>query len=149
MLKKIDSPDTVLAVEVVGKLEAGDYRTVLEPALRAMIETHGEIRCVFVFGDEYTGLTLGGSLEDSKLSLTELVHGDLSKWKRCAVVTSPRVDASRHLAVPLHDAGQGRVLRGFPGARGRRLGCGLALHVPHVRSRAIRRAVPAAALDTC
>ena len=88
MLKKIDSPDTVLAVEVVGKLEADDYRTVLVPALNAMLEAHGEIRCVFVFGEEYTGLTVGGTLEDSKLYFSELFHRALSKWKRCAVVTS-------------------------------------------------------------
>ena len=87
MLEKIDSPDTVLAVEVVGKLEKEDYQTVLVPGLRALLDGPGEIRCVFVFGDKYTGLTVGGVVEDSKLSLSELVHRDLSKWKRCAVVT--------------------------------------------------------------
>jgi SpoIIAA-like len=88
MLKKIDSPDTVLAVEVVGKLEKEDYQTVLVPGLRALLDGPGEIRCVFVFADEYTGLTVGGTVEDSKLYLAELVHRELSKWRRCAVVTS-------------------------------------------------------------
>jgi SpoIIAA-like len=88
MLKKIDGPGTVLAVEVVGKLEKEDYRTVLVPGLRALLDGPGEIRCVFVFADEYTGLTVGGTVEDSKLYLAELVHGDLAKWRRCAVVTS-------------------------------------------------------------
>ena len=88
MLKKLGSPDTVLAVEVVGKLEKDDYRTVLVPGLNGLLERHGAIRCVFVFGDEYTGLTVGGSIEDSKLYLAELVHHALSKWKRCAVVTT-------------------------------------------------------------
>jgi hypothetical protein len=87
VLRKIDSPDGVLAVEVIGKLEANDYRDVIVPALHAMIEARDAIRCVFVFGDEYTGLTIGGDLQDSKLFFDELVHGDLSKWKRCAVVT--------------------------------------------------------------
>ena len=87
MLEKIDSPDTVLAVEVVGKLEKEDYQTVLVPEIRALLDGPGEIRCVFVFGDKYTGLTVGGVVEDSKLSFSELVHRDLSKWKRCAVVT--------------------------------------------------------------
>ncbi len=40
-----------------------------------------------MFGDAFTGLTAGGTVEDTKLSLGELVHRDLSKWKRCAVVT--------------------------------------------------------------
>jgi hypothetical protein len=88
MLKKIDSPDSVLAVEVVGKLEKDDYRTVVVPGLDELLDRHGEIRCVFVFGDEYTGLTVGGTVEDSKLYFSELVHRDLSKWERCAVVTS-------------------------------------------------------------
>jgi SpoIIAA-like len=88
VLRKIDSADGVLAIEVVGKLEAGDYRDVIVPALRSMIEAHDAIRCVFVFGDEYTGLTVGGDVQDAKLFFDELVHGQLSKWKRCAVVTS-------------------------------------------------------------
>jgi hypothetical protein len=87
MLKTLDSPDNVLAVEVVGKLEKEDYETVLLPALRQMIDGPGEIRCVFVFGDDYKGLTLGGTMEDAKLYVGELIHHDLSKWKRCAVVT--------------------------------------------------------------
>ena len=86
-MQKLGSPDTVLAVEVVGKLEKDDYRTVLVPGLNGLIDRHGAIRCVFVFGDEYTGLTAGGAIEDSKLYLSELVHRDLSKWRRCAVVT--------------------------------------------------------------
>src|ERR1700722_9128444 len=62
VLRKIDSPDGVLAIEGVGKLEAGDYGDVIVPALRSMIEARDAIRCVFVFGDEYTGLTLGGDV---------------------------------------------------------------------------------------
>jgi hypothetical protein len=88
MLRKIDSPDTVLAVEVVGRLQKDDYTNVLDPGLQALLNAHGAIRCVFVFGDEYTGLTVGGTIEDSKLYLGELVHRDLSKWRRCGVVTS-------------------------------------------------------------
>jgi hypothetical protein len=41
-----------------------------------------------VFGDEYAGLTAGGTVEDSKLYFSELVQRDFSKWKRCAVVTT-------------------------------------------------------------
>ena len=111
MLKKIDSPDTVLAVEVVGKLEKEDYQSVLVPGLRALLDGPGEIRCVFVFGDKYTGLTVGGTVEDSKLYLSELVHRDLSKWKPMRRRDEPRLAAPRHLRVPLHDAGRGRVLR--------------------------------------
>ena len=88
MLKKLDSPETVLEVEVVGKLENEDYKTVLVPGIRALLDGPGEIRCVFVFGEEYTGLTAGGTIADSKFYFGELVHRDLSKWRRCAVVTN-------------------------------------------------------------
>jgi hypothetical protein len=40
MLKKLGSPDTVLAVEVVGKLEKDDY--VLVPGLQARSSTRTE-----------------------------------------------------------------------------------------------------------
>ena len=150
MLKKIDSPDTVLAVEVVGKLTKEDYETVLVPRLRGLLDGPGEIRCVFVFGDEYTGLTVGGTVEDSKLYFSELVHRDLSKWKRCAIVTDLRLAAPRHLRVPLHDAGRCRVLRAVARAGGRRVGRGVTSRrgTTHPAGTA-RSGEPAAALDTC
>ena len=87
MLEKLESPANVCAVEVVGKLEKRDYDTVLLPALQQQIEGAGEIRIVFVFGARYEGLTIGGNLADAKLYVSELFHHELSKWKRCAVVT--------------------------------------------------------------
>jgi hypothetical protein len=94
MLKKLDSPDAVVALEVVGKLEMKDYDDVLVPALTDMIARTGEIRLVFVFGDEYESLTTGGTWADAKLYVGELVHRDLSKWRRSAIVT--RLDWLRH-----------------------------------------------------
>ncbi len=87
MLQRLESPANVCAVEVVGKLEKADYDTVLLPALRQQIDGTGEIRIVFVFGDRYEGLTIGGNLADAKLYVSELFHHELSKWTRCAVVT--------------------------------------------------------------
>ena len=52
-----------------------------------MIDGPGEIRLVFVFADEFEGLTLGATAADAELFVGELVHRELSKWKRCAVVT--------------------------------------------------------------
>ena len=87
MLEKLESPDSVFAVEVVGKLEKSDYETMLRPAIDAQIKDAGEIRSVWVFGEKYQGLTAGAVSSDAKLYLGELFHRDLSKWKRCAVVT--------------------------------------------------------------
>ncbi len=88
MLQVIDSPDNVLAVEAVGKLERKDYETVLVPGITRLLDGPGEIRVVFVFADEFEGLTAGATASDAQLFVDELVHRTLSKWKRCAVVTN-------------------------------------------------------------
>ena len=88
MLQKLDSPANVCAVEVVGKLEKADYDTVLLPALRAQIDGPGEIRIVFVFGERYEGLTIGGNLADTKLYVGELFHHELSNGS--VVPSSPK-----------------------------------------------------------
>ena len=61
MLQKLDSPDTVLALEAVGTLGQEDYETVLVPGITQQIERFGEIRVVFVFADAFEGLTLGAT----------------------------------------------------------------------------------------
>ncbi len=95
MLRRIDSPVTVLALEAVGKLGKEDYDTVLRPGIEALLQEWGEIRCVLVFGDEYEGVTVGGTAADAQLYVGEIVHGELSKWKRCAIVSGQ--DWLRHV----------------------------------------------------
>jgi len=87
MLRKLDSPANVCAIEVVGKLEKADDDTVLLPTPREQIDGPGEIRIVFVFGERYEGLTIGGNLADATLYVSEFFHRELSKWTRCAVAT--------------------------------------------------------------
>ena len=83
MLQRIDTPDNVLGLRAVGKLEKSDYETVLEPAVDAMVASNGEVRLVYVLGDEYDGYTAGAAWEDAKLGISHA-----SKWKRIAVVTN-------------------------------------------------------------
>ena len=52
MLERIESPDAVLAFRAVGKIDKSDYDNVLEPAVYAMLAQHGELRFVYVLGDE-------------------------------------------------------------------------------------------------
>jgi SpoIIAA-like len=87
MLETIESPENVVALKVVGKLHKDDYDSVLLPALRRMIDGPGEVRLVLVLAEEFEGLTVGGTTADAGLYVNELFHGELSKWKRCAVVT--------------------------------------------------------------
>ena len=44
MLKPVDGlPDDDVAFEVVGKVEADDYRDVLDPAVAKALEAHGRV----------------------------------------------------------------------------------------------------------
>lgn len=83
MIERLESPETVLAVRAVGKIDAVDYERVLQPAVQEMLDARGELRLVYVLGDEFDGYTAGAGWEDAKLGL-----GNLSKWERCAVVTN-------------------------------------------------------------
>ena len=82
MLQRIETPEGVLAFRAVGKIERFDYDTVLEPAIEAMIADQGEVRFVYVLGEDFDSYSVGATWEDAKLGI-----GHLSKWKRVAVVT--------------------------------------------------------------
>ena len=83
MLKLIaDLPANVVGIEAVGKVEASDYKEVLDPAAAEAIKAHDRVRLLYVLGDEYEGYTAKAMWEDTKLGF----H-DLSSWERIAVVT--------------------------------------------------------------
>jgi len=83
VLERIESPDTVLAFKAAGKIEKSDYETVLEPAVAAMVADKGEVRFVYVVGDEFDGYSAGAVWEDTKFGVTHA-----TKWRKIAVVTS-------------------------------------------------------------
>jgi hypothetical protein len=81
-MEKLESPPNVIAIKAVGKLAKDDYTNVLTPAIKALIDSTGELRAVIVIGEDFDGIAPGGTWEDFR---TGLQH--LGKWKRCAVVT--------------------------------------------------------------
>jgi hypothetical protein len=83
MLTRLDSPESVLAFRGTGKIGKVDYEHVLEPAVKDMLASRGEVRFVYVLGDDFEGYTAGAGWEDAKLGMS-----DFTKWKRCAVATS-------------------------------------------------------------
>jgi hypothetical protein len=83
MLRKLDSPDSVLAFEAAGRIERSDYESVLDPAVDAMVADRGEVRFVYVLGDTFEGYPAGAGWQDAKIGLSAL-----NKWKRCAVATN-------------------------------------------------------------
>ena len=83
MLQRIETPDNVLGFRAYGRIEKSDYDTVLDPAVEMMIAKKGEVRFVYVLGDEFDAYSAGATWADTKLGI-----GHASKWKRIAVVTN-------------------------------------------------------------
>lgn len=83
MLKLIDDmPSNVVAIEAVGEVDAGDYKTTLDPAVDAAASGNDKIRFLYVLGDEFTGYTGGAMWEDTKAGV-----GHWSRWEKIALVT--------------------------------------------------------------
>jgi len=82
MLKPIaDLPEGVIGFEALGRIEATDYSDVLMPAVRALAEQDRDVRIVLVFA-AWDGMSPRATWEDLKLGV-----GNLSRWKRIALVT--------------------------------------------------------------
>lgn len=76
------TPPGVRAFRAVGEVTVQDYKSVVEPAARAVIAAKQKIRVVFVIGPECTGYSRGAKIEDLKLGIADLRH-----LKRAAVVS--------------------------------------------------------------
>jgi hypothetical protein len=94
MLKPItDLSGTVVGFEAIGKVEADDYRNVLDPAVAKAVEAHGSVRLLLVLGDEYEGYAPGAMWQDTKVGLS-----DRKVWERIAVVSDHnRLTGALHL----------------------------------------------------
>lgn len=73
-------PDGVVGFEASGKIEAGDYRDVVIPALERAF-AGGEVRFLIVMTD-FQGMDGGALWQDLKVGVEHL-----RGWKRVAVVT--------------------------------------------------------------
>jgi hypothetical protein len=74
-------PDGVIGFKAVGTVEPDDYRNVLDPAIEA---AGGDLRLVFVVGDDFDRYSLGAIWQDTKLGAS---HSP-KYWKRVAMVTN-------------------------------------------------------------
>ena len=83
MIRLIDGlPDNVIGFEAVGEVTAGDYESVLDPAVDAALADHDKIRLLYILGDEFGGYSAGAMWEDTKVGV-----GHWSKWEKIALVT--------------------------------------------------------------
>ena len=89
MLERIESPENVLAFRAAATSTRSTTRSARACSPRDA-RRPGEVRFVYVLGDQFEGYTAAATWEDTKLGF-----GHLHKWKRCAVVTNH--DWVRHL----------------------------------------------------
>lgn len=75
-------PDNVLAVRGRGRLTAGDYTKVLEPAVEEKMRAHRPLRFFIHLGPDYNGIDTGAVVEDARLGFTRW-----KDWGAIAVVT--------------------------------------------------------------
>ncbi|GAA1916675.1 hypothetical protein GCM10009775_06390 [Microbacterium aoyamense] len=81
-----DLPDGVLGFRAVGTVEASDYKTVVDPAIDAVVAAGGKVDLVFVMGEEFERYSLGALWQDA------LLEGEPSRaWGRIALVTDHTV----------------------------------------------------------
>src|SRR4051812_14839224 len=81
-----DVPDGVLGFRAVGTVEAADYRTVLDPAIDAMIAKGEKVNLVYVLGDEFGKYSLSALWQDV------LLEGKEERiWGRVALVTNHKI----------------------------------------------------------
>jgi SpoIIAA-like len=77
-------PPGTIGLRASGELSRDDYVAVLEPAIRAGVES-GELRLLFALTD-FDGLGHGAWIEDAKTGMQAWIR-DHSAWKRFALVT--------------------------------------------------------------
>ena len=75
-------PDDVIGIEATGRVGAGDYASVLQPAVEEMLARHDRIRLLYVIGEGFEGYSSGAAWEDVKLGI-----GHWGAWERIAIVT--------------------------------------------------------------
>jgi SpoIIAA-like len=91
LLERVDCQSQVLLIRAVGRISLADYREVLFPAVEAFIATYGELRIVYLLGDEYLGTSYPVAwkrrLDQGLFARFTWLRRDSAEWKRCAVVT--------------------------------------------------------------
>ena len=60
-----DTTDDVLAIETLGKVTHDDYTNKLIPAANKIIKEYGNLKALYVIGDEFDGFELGALWDDT------------------------------------------------------------------------------------
>ena len=83
MIEQIpDLPDNVLGFSATGTVTATDYKTVIIPAVEALLARYPKARLLYHLGEGFSGFETAALWEDTKIGLKHL-----ASWERVAVVT--------------------------------------------------------------
>lgn len=82
MIQTIPAPDNVVAFKALGEVTANDYKTIIAPAVKRLVEQINEINFLFLIDTEIENFTASAWLEDAFIGLK-----NFGKWNRAAIVT--------------------------------------------------------------
>ncbi|RUT72104.1 STAS/SEC14 domain-containing protein [Flavobacterium cupreum] len=82
MIQTIPAPDNVVAFRALGEVTANDYKTIIAPAVKRLVEQINEINFLFLIDTEIENFTASAWLEDAFIGLK-----NFGKWNRAAIVT--------------------------------------------------------------
>lgn len=82
MIQIINAPPNVVAFRASGEVTAEDYRTIIAPAVKRLVEQIDQINFLFLIDTELENFTATAWLEDAFIGLK-----NFGKWNRAAIVT--------------------------------------------------------------
>lgn len=82
MIQVINAPENVVAFRALGDVTAEDYRTIIAPAVKRLVERIDQINFLFLIDTELENFTATAWLEDAFIGLK-----NFGKWNRAAIVT--------------------------------------------------------------
>jgi SpoIIAA-like len=83
MIQRItDVPSYVAGFEASGEVTKADYETIVMPAVKDVVTTHGHIHFLLVLKTDVGNYTIGAWWEDVLLGLK-----NITSWKKMAIVS--------------------------------------------------------------
>lgn len=82
MIQIINAPPNVVAFRALGEVTTEDYRTIIAPAVKRLVEQIDQINFLFLIDTELENFTATAWLEDAFIGLK-----NFGKWNRAAIVT--------------------------------------------------------------
>lgn len=89
MVQIISATANAVAFSTTDEVTADDYKNIILPAVRKLIETNNEINFLFFIETQLEGFSVSAWLEDLLIGLR-----NLGKWHRAAIVTNTQTAAS-------------------------------------------------------